>query len=211
MPAIRPAVGALVGRIIRLEPLTRHALPELYRAIGYPEVFAGGYGGGPEGLPSSLDAFLDFAERYYSWETANVYVARIMGGNDDGTLVGTSTLGDFNETREHAHIGWTAWDPRVWGTAVNPEAKLMMLGLAFDSGFGRVKLQTDSLNARSRAAIEKLGGQYEGIVRRDSLRADGSWRDTAVYSVIVDEWPLVRAGLIARLDAAGWQPVSLDR
>ena len=140
-----------------------------------------------------------------------MYVARIMGGNDDGTLVGTSTLGDFNETREHAHIGWTAWDPRVWGTAVNPEAKLMMLGLAFDSGFGRVKLQTDSLNARSRAAIEKLGGQYEGIVRRDSLRADGSWRDTAVYSVIVDEWPLVRAGLIARLDAAGWQPVSLDR
>jgi len=211
MPAIRPAVGALVGRIIRLEPLTRHALPELYRAIGYPEVFAGGYGGGPEGLPSSLDAFLDFAERYYSWETANVYVARIMGGNDDGTLVGTSTLGDFNETREHAHIGWTAWDPRVWGTAVNPEAKLMMLGLAFDSGFGRVKLQTDSLNARSRAAIEKLGGQYEGIVRRDSLRADGSWRDTAVYSVIVDEWPHVRAGLIARLEAADSVPVSLTR
>jgi RimJ/RimL family protein N-acetyltransferase len=140
-----------------------------------------------------------------------VYVARIMGGRDDGTLVGTSTLGDFDETREHAHIGWTAWDPRVWGTAVNPEAKLMMLGLAFDSGFGRVKLQADALNARSRAAIEKLGGQFEGIVRRDSLRADGSWRDTAVYSVIVDEWPLVRAGLIARLDAAGWQPVSLTR
>ena len=87
----------------------------------------------------------------------------------------------------------------------------MMLGLAFDSGFGRVKLQADALNARSRAAIEKLGGQFEGIVRRDSLRADGSWRDTAVYSVIVDEWPLVRAGLIARLDAAGWQPVSLTR
>ena len=94
---------------------------------------------------------------------------------------------------------------------MNPEAKLMMLGLAFDSGFGRVKLQADALIPRSRATIEKLGGQFEGIVRRDSLSADGSWRDTAVYSVIVDEWPLVRSGLIARLDTAGWQPVSLTR
>ena len=92
-------------------------MPELNRAIGHPLVLDGGYGGGPEGLPSSLDAFRDFAERSYSWETANVYVARIMGGRDDGTLVGTSTLGDFDETREHAHIGWTAWDPRVGGRA----------------------------------------------------------------------------------------------
>ena len=64
--------------------------------------------------------------------------ARLVGGADAGTLVGTSTLGDFDETNEHTHIGWTAWDPRTWGTAVNPEAKLLMLTEAFEHGFGRV-------------------------------------------------------------------------
>ena len=124
---------------------------------------------------------------------------RLAGGADDGTLVGTSTLGEYDLPNEAAHIGWTAWDPRVWGTAVNPEAKLLMLAEAFDNGFGRVKLQADVLNERSRAAILKLGAQFEGVQRRAVRRADGSWRDTAVYSILVDEWPSVRAGLERRL------------
>jgi N-acetyltransferase len=90
----------------------------------------------------------------------------------------------------------------VWGTAVNPEAKLLMLEVAFDSGFGRVKLQADARNARSRAAIAKLGATFEGIVRRDQRRADGTWRDTAVFSILADEWPAVRDGLRARLSGA---------
>lgn len=191
--------------------MTTADLPELFTAIGRPEVFAGGYGGGPAGLPPTLDDFVAFAERYYAWQTGNVYVARLVGGVDDGTLVGTSTLADFELTREHAHIGWTAWDPRVWGTAVNPEAKLLMLGLAFDHGFGRVKLQADALNSRSRAGILKLGATFEGITRRDMRRADGSWRDSAVYSILADEWPAVRAGLLARLAAFGTTEVTLAR
>ncbi|MDO7883036.1 GNAT family N-acetyltransferase [Salinibacterium soli] len=197
MAATRPAPRTIEGRFIRLEPLTRDALPELFVAIGTPEVFAGGYGGGPAGYRSTLEGFLEFADGYYALERNNVYAARLP----DGRLVGTSTLGDFDEAREHAHIGWTAWSPSVWGTAVNPEAKLLMLGEAFDAGFGRVKLQADALNSRSRAAILKLGATFEGIVRRDQLRADGSWRDTAVYSILVDEWPEVRARLEERLAA----------
>ena len=92
---------------------------------------------------------------------------------------------------------------------MNPEAKLLLLGLAFDHGFGRVKLQADALNDRSRAAILKLGAQFEGIARRHKPRADGSWRDSAVYAVIVDDWPSVRAGLEARLAAWGEEPVRL--
>lgn len=195
MAATRPHPREIEGRFIRLEPLTREALPELFEAIGTPEVFAGGYGGGPAGYRPTLEGFLDFADSYYGWERNNIYAARLH----DGRLVGTSTLGDFDEPREHAHIGWTAWSPSVWGTAVNPEAKLLMLSEAFDAGFGRVKLQADALNDRSRAAILKLGATFEGIVRRDSLRADGSWRDTALYSILVDEWPAVRAGLEERL------------
>lgn len=211
MPARRPDSVPLVGRGIRLDPITTGDLPALHAAIGRPEVFAGGYGGGPAGLPATLDEFIAFAERYYAWQSGNVYVARLVGGADDGTLVGTSTLADFELTREHAHIGWTAWDPRVWGTAVNPEAKLLMLGLAFDHGFGRVKLQADALNARSRAGILKLGARFEGIIRRDMLRADGTWRDSAVYSILIDEWPAVREGLLARLAEFGETPTTLSR
>lgn len=182
---------------MRLEPLTRGALPELYAAIGRPEVFAGGYGGGPAGYRDTLDGFLAFAERYYVWEGPGIsYAVRLLA---EDRIVGTTTLSDLDLVREHAHLGWTAYAPDVWGTTVNPETKLLLLGSAFDHGFGRVKLQADVRNERSRAAILRLGATFEGIVRRDLQRADGSWRDSAVYSILAEEWPAVRAGLERRL------------
>ncbi len=195
------------GRFIRLEPLDRNDLGELARAINSPEVFAGGYGGGPAGVQPSADAFQQWAQTYYQWDAGNVYGIRLVGGESDGVLVGCSTLGDFDVAKEATHIGWTAYHPSVWSTAVNPEAKLLMLGEAFEHGFGRVKLQADSLNERSRAAIAKLGAQFEGVLRRDRLRADGTWSGTAVFSVLIDEWPAVRDGLLARLEAYGPEPV----
>ena len=75
-----------------------------------------------------------------------------------GTVVGSSSFGDVDTVREHVHLGWTMFGSRWWGTAVNPECKLLLLEHAFDTcGFGRVKIQTDVVNARSRAAILKLG------------------------------------------------------
>ncbi|MET4583895.1 RimJ/RimL family protein N-acetyltransferase [Conyzicola nivalis] len=209
MTAVRPARTPLLGEYIRLDPLLKADLPDLFAAIGHPAVFAGGFGGGPSGYTDSLAGFSAFAETYFAWERSNVHAVRLVGGEHDGLLVGTSTLGDFDLENEHAHIGWTAYDPRVWGTAVNAEAKLLMLGAAFDNGFGRVKLQADVLNDRSRAAIAKLGATFEGIVRRDRRRADGTWRDSAVFSVVVEEWPEVRAGLEARLAAFDGRPVGL--
>jgi RimJ/RimL family protein N-acetyltransferase len=209
MTAVRPARTPLLGEYVRLDPLLKSDLPDLFTAIGHPSVFAGGFGGGPSGYTDNLADFTAFAETYFAWERSNVHAVRLVGGAHDGLLVGTSTLGDFDLENEHAHIGWTAYDQRVWGTAVNAEAKLLMLGAAFDNGFGRVKLQADVLNDRSRAAIAKLGATFEGIVRRDRLRADGTWRDSAVFSVIVEEWPDVRAGLESRLAAFDGQPVGL--
>jgi len=200
--ATRPERRVLHGRFIRLEPFTPEHLPGLWTALGHPEVFAGGYGGGPKGLPADEAAFAEFALRSFPYESGNTYVARLVAGPDAGTIVGASSLADIDVVNEHAHIGWTGWDPRVWAGAVNPEAKLLMLTEAFDHGFGRVKLQADSLNDRSRAAILKLGAKFEGITRRDRIRADGTWRDSAVYSILIDEWPDVRAGLEARLAIA---------
>ncbi|BDZ45267.1 GNAT family N-acetyltransferase [Naasia aerilata] len=187
----------LVGRFVRLAPMQRADLPELFAAIGRPEVFAGGYGGGPAGYRDTADGFAAFAERYYLWDNAGIsYVVRRI---EDGAVVGTSTLGDVDLANEAIHLGWTAYAPEVWGTVVNPETKLLMLGHAFASGFGRVKLQADVLNERSRAAILKLGATFEGISRRDKRRADGSWRDSAVHSILVDEWPEVRERLERRV------------
>ncbi|WP_210507934.1 GNAT family N-acetyltransferase [Naasia sp. SYSU D00057] len=197
MTAQPPARTPLVGRFVRLDPLAREDLPELFAAIGRPEVFAGGYGGGPAGYRDTLDGFLEFADGYYLWDGPGVsWAVRRLA---DGGIVGTTTLGDLDLRNEHAHLGWTAYAPEVWGTEVNPEAKLLILGHAFACGFGRVKLQADLLNDRSRAAILKLGATFEGVVRRDRPRADGSWRDSAVYSILADEWPAVRAGLERRL------------
>lgn len=68
-----------------------------------------------------------------------------------------------------------------------------------DCGYGRIKIQTDVLNMRSQAAIEKLGAQREGVMRRHLKREDGTFRDTVVYSVPIDEWPAVKSRLLARL------------
>ena len=210
MSCERPPSGAVIeGRVITLEPLTRQLVPELFAAIGHPQIFAGGYGGGPAAYRDTLEGFTEFASSYYAWDTANVHAVRLRGGTHDGLLVGTSTLGDFDLALGYAHLGWTAYDPRVWGTAVNAEAKLLILGSAFDNGFERVKIQADVLNTRSRAAITKLGATFEGVARHDMRRADGLWRDSAIFSILRDEWPGVRQGLLDRLESAGAHAVEL--
>jgi RimJ/RimL family protein N-acetyltransferase len=118
----------------------------------------------------------------------------------DGTVVGTTSLGDVDLHNESVHLGWTAYAPSVWGTAVNPATKLLMLQHAFeDCGFGRVKIQTGSTNARSQAAIAKLGATREGVLRRHKRLPDGSFRDTVVFSILADEWPDVRKRLQERI------------
>jgi RimJ/RimL family protein N-acetyltransferase len=207
MTAHRPAPTVLSGRFIQLFPLTQAHLPELFNAIGHEIVFSGGYGGGPAGYRGTLAGFVDWAVAYLPWTAGNIFGVRIKGGPHDGQLVGTTTLGDFKEAQEHAHLGWTAYDPRVWGTQVNAEAKLLVLGHAFENGFGRVKIQADAMNERSRAAIAGIGATFEGITRREAQRADGSWRDTAIFSVIVDDWPRVQSILTERLAPFEGRPV----
>ncbi|TFD55495.1 N-acetyltransferase [Cryobacterium frigoriphilum] len=207
MNAQRPSSATLRGRFVQLQRLGSAAMPELYRAIAKPAVFAHGYGGGPSALRTDVDRFTTWADTYFQWE-GMPYAVRLLGGPNDGDLVGTTTLGDIDLANESAHLGWTAYDPRVWGTAVNAETKLLLLGAAFDNGFGRVKIQADAINDRSRAAILGIGATFEGVHRRDRPRADGSWRDTAVYSILREEWPTVRDGLQARLDAFQGRSVS---
>lgn len=192
--------------MVRLDPVESADAEGLFAALDDERVWAAGYGGGPAGRPGDVAATARIVESAVVAAhrgERQAYVVRLAVGSDlgaAGTVVGTSSLGEWDLVNERVHLGWTAYGPRWWGTAVNAECKLLLLGHAFDDcGFGRVKIQTDLLNERSQAAIARLGATREGVLRRHLRRADGTFRDTVVFSVLRDEWPAVRAGLLARL------------
>lgn len=203
--------------MVRLDPVESADAEGLFAALDDERVWAAGYGGGPAGRPGDVAAMARIVESAVVAAhrgERQAYVVRLAVRSDlgaAGTVVGTSSLGEWDLVNERVHLGWTAYGPRWWGTAVNAECKLLLLGHAFDDcGFGRVKIQTDLLNERSQAAIARLGATREGVLRRHLRRADGTFRDSVVFSVLRDEWPAVRAGLLARLRARRAQ-TSRDR
>jgi len=121
----------------------------------------------------------------------------------NGRVVGQSCYLNIRPREAGVEIGSTWYARAAQATVVNPSCKLLLIGNAFERGAERVELKTDALNARSRAAMLKMGATFEGIHRKHMRRADGSLRDTAWFSVIRDEWPTVKAGLEARLAALG--------
>ena len=117
-----------------------------------------------------------------------------------GGVAGMSSYLDVSVADARLEVGSTSYTPPAWGTSVNPETKLLLLGHAFDVlGAGRVQLKTDVRNVRSQQAIARLGARYEGTLRRYQRRADGTVRDTVLFSILAEEWPAVRDALRARL------------
>jgi len=117
----------------------------------------------------------------------------------DDRIVGQTCYLDIRPRDAGVEIGSTWYARAAQGTFVNPSCKLLLIGNAFDQGAERVELKTDALNAQSRAAMLKMGAQFEGLHRKHMRRADGTLRDTAWFSVIREEWPAVKAGLEARV------------
>ena len=202
---VPPSARTLAGRFVDVSPASTDDAVELFEALDDERVWAAGYGGGPSARWADIDAAreaLAAADRT-TGGPRQAYVVRLATDSDlgtAGTVVGTSSLGEWDLANERVHLGWTAYGPRWWGTLVNAECKLLLLGHAFDDcGFGRVKIQTDAINTRSQAAIVRLGATREGLLRRHIRRPDGTYRDTVVFSVLCDEWPAVRKGLLARL------------
>ena len=193
MRAPEPVV--LEGRFVRLEPLGEQHRADLEAAIAEdPEGVR--LGSGPF-VQSGWDAWYGEAAagtadgRYVPWATIAL---------DSGRAVGSTRFGDIDVPSERVEIGWTFLAPSRWRTAINSEAKLLQLRYAFDDlGAGRVALKTDGRNLRSQAAIERLGGVREGVLRRHMRLPDGFIRDTVYYSILRDEWPAVRDRLEERL------------
>jgi RimJ/RimL family protein N-acetyltransferase len=117
-----------------------------------------------------------------------------------GRPIGSTRFGNIVPEHKRVEIGWTWITPPFQRTAVNTEAKYLMLRYAFEElGCNRVELKTDALNARSRAAILRIGAKEEGTLRSHMVNADGTLRDTVYFSVIAPEWPQVAENLLAKL------------
>ena len=182
----------LEGEVVRLEPLTPSHLDDLWAAARDPEVW--------RWLSITQPATRD---ELGSW------IAEAVAGPDlpfatvlraSGAAVGSTRYLALRPEHRSVEIGWTWLAREAWGTGANVEAKLLMLSHAFDDwGCRRVELKTDALNERSRRAIEALGASFEGVHRKHMLVRGGENRDSAWYSVLDDEWPDVRARLLARL------------
>jgi RimJ/RimL family protein N-acetyltransferase len=213
MTVTAPDARTLVGHVVRLDPTVADDAAALFTALDDERVYAAGFGGGPAGRPAdaagmhgvTLAAVRDreLGPGHPSYRVA--YTVRLLddtGLGHPGQVVGTTSIGDVVLADERAHVGWTGYGPRWWGSTVNPDCKLLLLTHLFeDCGLGRVKLQTDLINERSQAAIARLGATREGVLRRHKRRADGSFRDTVVYSILRQEWPEVRERLRGRV---GW-------
>ncbi len=104
-------------------------------------------------------------------------------------IIGSTRLMNIEAQHKKLEIGWTWLHPEYWATAINLECKLLLLTFCFEElKTIRVQLKTSVENIRSRKAIEKIGGQFEGVLRHDMIRDNGTKRNSAYYSIIDDEW-----------------------
>jgi RimJ/RimL family protein N-acetyltransferase len=211
-----PARVVLAGRIVTLQPLTLEHVDGLVAAANEDRA---SYGFTP--VPGSTDAMRQYVADVLDDERAGWALPFATTLTSGGRIVGSTRFLDLDDwgvggsrrlggpptravgTPKTAEIGATWLAASAQRTAVNTEAKLLMLGHAFDIWEAeRITLKTDARNERSRAAIERLGAHFEGIRRAHVPASDGGIRNSAYYSIVRAEWPEVRAALEARLARA---------
>ncbi len=190
------AKSALDGKVVRLEPLEERHRERVRPAAQHPEIFTvttSAYG-------PLYDPYIDNALR----RSDGVHdLAFAVFHKPTGRYVGMTRYLNIEEAHGKLEIGSTWYEPSVWASPVNPECKLLLMAHAFEGlKFNRVEYKTDVRNARSRAAILKLGASQEGIFRKHMIVADGRVRDSVFFSVTDDDWPAVKAGLEKRLQAS---------
>lgn len=181
----------LSNAFVRLEPMEDRHYEGLKAAAADPEVFRLQ----PFNMAKGFDA-------YFAYIRGEQAAGRWMPHaviEPGGVIVGQSCYLNIRPEHSGVEIGGTWYRPESQGTSINPAAKLLLFGHAFDSGAERVDQKTDAINARSRRAMEKMGAKFEGFHRHAVRRPDGTWRDNAWYSVLREEWPAVKAGLETRL------------
>ncbi|WP_229778730.1 GNAT family N-acetyltransferase [Deinococcus knuensis] len=189
----------LAGRAVTLEALHAGHAADLH-AGATPDTLRFLARGGPQ--EATVDAWAAYLERLNALpDRVNFAVRRNGPGGVPGPTVGRVSFSEVNAADGWVEIG-TMLLPAAQGTAVNPEAKLLLMTRAFEVlGAGRVQFKVDARNERSLRAMTRLGAVREGVLRAYQRRPDGFTRDSVMFSVLAGEWPAVKAGLLARLEA----------
>jgi N-acetyltransferase len=195
-----PLTARLEGSLVTLEPLAEEHRDGLWEAAQADEIWP---------WLATLNSSRDYFD---GWFDATLATNGAGQGNPtetgafavrraaDGALVGSSRFMNVRRYDRVVEIGWTWFNPSVWGSGVNVETKLLMFTRAFETlGCVRVELKTDARNERSRGAMARLPAQFEGVMRNHMIVPDVGQRDSAYYSVIAEEWPAVRTALQERL------------
>lgn len=200
----------LSGRHVRLESLERrHIIPLAEAAAtGNQELYAW------SPVPQGKDEAAEYVETALSWQDAGTALSFAVVRVADDVVVGSTRFFKLERwawpkghalhgrsTPDACEIGYTWYAASAIRTAANTESKFLMLTYAFESWkVLRVCLHTDVRNARSRAAIERIGGQFEGILRAHRMAADFIARDSARYSILASEWPAAKERLLKMMN-----------
>lgn len=198
-------VPEMSGRWVRLEALDEsHREPLRVSANDeriWVHTLTSGYG-------AAFDSWFDEALSEHRVGRRIPFAVRRLS---DGALIGSTSYLDISPRHKRIEIGATWYDPSVWGSAINPECKLLLLSHAFEVlGMNRVSLLTDALNTRSQSAIARLGAKREGILRSHMITGEGRVRDTIVFSIIASEWSHVRADLESRVTDVTPRPPAFE-
>ncbi|MBC8101699.1 MAG: GNAT family N-acetyltransferase [Cytophagales bacterium] len=187
----------LEGAHVRLEPLMPGHAAGLAAVSDDPALFQY-MSFGNIGRPDLLRAWIESVARE---PEAGTGVPFAIVDRAAGAVAGSTSYGDIAGKHRSLEIGRTWLGTAYQRTALNTEAKYLLLRHAFETlGANRVQIKTDSRNFKSQAAIERLGAIREGVLRAHMTLPDGFVRDTVMYSVIAGEWPRVKAGLEDRMN-----------
>jgi RimJ/RimL family protein N-acetyltransferase len=185
----------LEGRLVKLEPLSPSHVEDLVIAVHDGELWKLWYTSVPR--PESM---MHEIERRLELQAKGSMLPFAIRRKDTGAICGMTTYMNIDAQHNRVEIGSTWYAKSAQRTAINTEAKFLLLRHAFeDCGCIAVEFRTHFLNRQSRAAIERLGAKQDGILRNHMRMPDGSFRDTVVYSIIESEWPMVRRNLQHRL------------
>jgi RimJ/RimL family protein N-acetyltransferase len=186
----------LEGRHVRLEPLVKGHLAGLAR-VGLDEEL---WRWSPVPMRTA-EEMAGYVETALQEQERGVSLPFALLENATGRAIGSTRYGNIDRTHHRVEIGWT-WVARDWQrTAINTEAKYLLLRHAFETlGCLRVELKTDSLNEKSRAAILRIGAKEEGIFRNHMITESGRIRHSVYFSIIESEWPAVKARLETMLN-----------
>ncbi|MCM3664270.1 GNAT family N-acetyltransferase [Mesobacillus subterraneus] len=186
----------LDGQTVRLVPMEIEQLDDLWKAGHLQEIweFTASKIKSKEDMREAIKAAADEREKGTQYPF-------VVVDKETGKIIGSSRYLDISEAHKSLEIGWTWYHPEYWRTRVNTETKFLMLGHAFEEmGMNRVQFCTDSRNIRSRKAIARLGAEKEGVLRKHRIIADGYVRDTVVFSIIKDDWQMVKSLLQEKMN-----------